>query len=342
MNKSRVLLIFALGMLSLFPSACIGKLPATATPVPASATLISATPTKAPSGNDKLKIFTDTTASVGAGIIFDDNGNMFVGRIGQLEKVSPDGKVSLFCDLTELPAGGHNYYYKSPLIWDMAIDADGDILAAAQDRILKIHPDGQLETLISERFEGFLGASGIELDNQGNFYITNGSQIVKYTPDLKKTVFIDSSIEEPAFSSFFSLSFDPDYKNLYVTDFHSKSLIKYPIAPDGSALSPIVLIVEPVKNSGGFGAPLNIVFSENSNIYVSIDGMSQILEINKAGDMELIYLGINPEDIIVGPISNHIIAFGGKGFDEESLFITLYGRGTIYKYKVGEKAFIRP
>ena len=81
--------------------------------------------------------------------------------------------------------------------------------------------------------------------------------------------------------------------------------------------------------AGGFGAPLNITFSEKGNMYVSIDGMAQIMKIDAEENIDFLILG--------DAISNHIIAFGGKEFDEESIYITTYDGKCVYKYIIGEK-----
>ncbi|MBH1939948.1 SMP-30/gluconolactonase/LRE family protein [Mobilitalea sibirica] len=310
----------------------------TITPTPEQDNDLS-TATEAPSENGenkdeiKAEIFADLNGKVGAGIIFDNDENMFVAKDGELVKVTPSGEVRTFCSLQELPKG-KDYYFNSPLIWDMTFDQQGNILAAAQDRILHITPEGTVSTLIREDFKGFLGASGIEFDKQGNFYITNGSTIDKYTPDLAKTTFIDSSKGETSYSSFFSLEFDPDYNNLYVTDFNSKSLLKYSIDTEGNVQdNPEVIIKNPIKNSGVFGAPLNITFSDKDHMYVSIDGMAQIMKIDNEGGIEFLKLG--------NIISNHIIAFGGKGFDEESIYITTFNGKNIYRYKIGERGAMK-
>lgn len=275
------------------------------------------------------KIFAEIKGSVAAGIIFDNRGNAFVARDGSLNKVTPDGKITEFCSLKELPKG-KDYYFESPLIWDMTFDKDNNILAAAQDRILKINQDGKVSTLLQEDFDGFLGASGIEADKDGNLYITNGDKIIKYTPDLKKSVFIESiksNLPEVPYS-YFSLKFDPDYKNLYVSEFNNKILYKYPIKADGTADSPVVIVKEPIKDSGSFGAPLNITFSKKGNMYVSIDGMSQVMKVDSAGKIDFIKLGDN--------LSNHIIAFGGNGFDEKSIYFTTYQGDNLYRYTLEE------
>lgn len=257
---------------------------------------------------------------IGAGLLFDDQGNMYLGTNSLLLKIRPDGSSSTFCDLGNLPFG-KDYFFPSPMVWDMVMDKDQNIIAAAQDSILKITPAGEVTILVQQDFIGFCGSSGLALDRQGNLYVTNGPKIIKYTPDLKASVYIDgikSGIKNP---SFFSADFDPEYKNLYLCDFNNQTLIKYPINPDGTPGQPVTLAQFPSAS------PLNVIFGDQGNIYVSIDLASTLLKIQPDGAQTLI------------PIkgANHIIAFGGKGFDEKSIYYTTYN-GRIFKVGVGERA----
>lgn len=255
------------------------------------------------------------------GLIFDKKGNMLVARQKGLEIVTSDGKAAPLYDFSEIVKDDtHNirdtikdYYFKSPFIWDMKYDKDNNILAAAQDRILKISEDGRVSTLIREDFDGFLGASGIELDREGNLYVVSGAKVYKYSGNLNKTEFISSD----DYQSFFSIAFSPDYKYLYLTDFFTKALIKYEINSDGSIGNCHEIIREAVVNSEAFGAPLNMIFDKEGSMYVSIDGMAHILRIDKEGYLCLFDM--------LKPVRNHIIMFGNELFGEEYIYFTTYG-----------------
>jgi hypothetical protein len=80
------------------------------------------------------EIFAAINGRVGAGIVCDNRSNMFVSKNDDLLKITPDGKVSQFSSLADLPKG-NSYYFPSPLIWGMVFDKEGNIVAAAQDRI---------------------------------------------------------------------------------------------------------------------------------------------------------------------------------------------------------------
>ncbi len=261
--------------------------------------------------------------SVAGGLFFDKEGNMLVGKPSSLEKVSVAGEVTTFCDLNE-PGKKRNYFFNSPFIWDMKYDKDNNIIAAAQDRILKIDPEGKVTTLIRENFNGFLGASGLELDEEGNIYVVSGSKVYKYSKNLEKTEYLSSD----QYKTFFSIAFSPDKKYLYLTDFNTKSLIKYEIKKDGTVGKHQEIVRDPVKDSGSFGAPLNIIFSDSGNMYVSIDGMSRILKIDKDENLYLIKMDKT--------IRNHVIQFGTKEFGEDYIYITTYSN-TVYRMKLDDK-----
>ncbi len=290
----------------------------------------------------KTEVFAPLNGRVGAGIISDGHGNMFVGKDGALLKITPEGKTAEFCSLADLPKG-KDYSFPSPLIWDMAFDGNGNIIAASQDRILRIAPDGAVTTLIREDFDGLIGASGVALDKSGCMYVTSGNKILKYTPRMEKTVFIDASKNKIKMNwqgqefdiemkSFIFLAFDPGYRNLYVSEFFSASLLKYPIRADGTPGDPVILFN--LYTDDLSQAPLNVVFGDRGSLYVSYDMSSKLLKIDRNGKK-----GIVPME---GKIRNHIIAFGGKGFDEECIYFTTYSGDFVYKIFVGEKSAASP
>lgn len=265
-----------------------------------------------------------------AGILFDEEQTMYVAIDKGLFKITPDGNVSPFCSFEDSPST-RNYCYPSPTIWDMTFDKEHNILAAAQDRILKISSAGEVTILVEEAFSGFLGTSGITCDDMGNIYFTNGSRIEKMTPELERSTFIDGS--EAGYKGFFSLAFDPQKKNLYVSEWYTKLLLKYPLDEEGNVCStPTVIVDNPLESKQwNFGSPLNITFSESETMYVSMDGFSKIMKMTPEGEISYLELG---KDAI-----NHIIAFGGKGFNEESIYMTTLMGEAVYEFPVGEKVF---
>lgn len=278
------------------------------------------TPTASPKDEKPFEVFAELGGIVSAGILFDENENILVGKNGEILKINPQGEITTFVSFKDITPK-KNYFFSSPLVWDMVMDDKKNIFAAAQDRIIKISESGEVTTLVEDSFDGFLGASGLEMDPKGNLYFTNGSKIVKYTPEGEQLVWLDG--RKFGFNSFFSLRFDPGYENLYATDFDTSSLVKITLDADGNALNPQLIIREPIKNARPYGAPLNMVFSRNGDLYSSLDCRSHVLKVDKDGNTEIIRILI--------PAENHFIAFGGKGFDENSIYVTSYNGKSIYK-----------
>ena len=103
-------------------------------------------------------------------------------------------------------------------------------------------------------------------------------------------------------------------KNLYVTDYESLALLKYPLLGDGSAGSPVVLFSK--FSDCLTETPLNMVFDRAGNLFVSFDNDSRILKITPDGKKSFI--------LIAGELQNQFITFGGAGFGEDCLYMTMY------------------
>lgn len=268
----------------------------------------------------EVKVFAELDGNVASGIIFDNEGHMIVGKDKEILRISPKGEATVLCSFREIEAKKH-YYFESPLVWDMVLADEGVIYAAAQDRILKISKDGKFETLIEGSFDGFLGISGLECDKEGNLYFTHGGHIMKLTLDGKTIDWFDG--KKIGLESLFSLRFDLEYRNLYATDFYTSSLYRIPLTERGGAESPVLIIQEPIKDAKPYGAPLNMVYDRNGNLYSSLDCKAQILKMDAEGNLSFIHLN--------APVQNHYIAFGGKGFDDKSIYFTTYDGKTIYQ-----------
>ncbi len=276
------------------------------------------------SSTGKAQVFTNLNGKLGGGIICDNSGNMFVSREGGLDIITPDGKTFTFCSFSGSPRG-NDYNFRSPFIWGMVFDKEGNILAASQDRIIKISMDGKASTLVWDNYDGFAGASGIECDKEGNIYVTSGNKILKYDSRLKKSTFIDERKEDSV--SFFSIKFDSDYKNLYAVDINSYKVFKYPVDANMIPGDPVVVLDADRDNIQL--RPVNLLLGEKGNIYVCNESASKLTKIDSTGRIESIDLG--------GELSTQYIAFGKKGFDEESIYCTVDNGDNIYKFSVGEK-----
>ncbi len=276
------------------------------------------------------EVFADLGGNSAGGIVFDDNNVMYVAKEGKdIVKVTPDGKSETLCSIRTLPEGevksDPHMSFTSPFIWDMVIDKDKNIYAAAQDRILKITMDGKVSTIINDNFGGLFGASGIDVDDKGNIYVTNGTLINKYNKNLEKEFFIDGDkieIDGSFLSYAFSLKLDADCKNLYIGNREPDSILKFPIEANGKAGKPTIV----TKTT--FTCPHKLALIDNT-LYACPGHSGFVLKNDLSGNQNFYIAGSD--------IDNASFAFGKKDFGQHNVYFTSITSGKIFKYDLDNK-----
>jgi len=259
---------------------------------------------------------TEVFAEVGEGmhgIVFDNNGNMFIGKGKSVLRITSTGKVSSYITLD---SGNQT---KNTHIYGMTFGKDKNLYLAAQDRIIKITPDKKVKTVVKEDFDGLTGVSDVKFDPAGNMYVAFDNKVVKYDTLFKKTTYIDGT---DVLVDIKNIYFDKDFRNIYICGFTSSNIVKYSINSKGKAVNPQV----------EFDAmpPFNVAIGSNDDIFASIPWGSGILMIKDKKVIKNIDGGgmkmQDPQDL----------AFGKKGFDEESLYVITSSR-KLFKIYVGCK-----
>lgn len=111
------------------------------------------------------------------GIAVDKNGNVYVGELSRIRKITAQG------DVTTL-AGQGTTSMQFNFINALTIDADGNLYAAENYRVLKITPSGIVSMHPSTVYQGNanLPLGGIALDKDGSLFVTDYNKIRKITP----------------------------------------------------------------------------------------------------------------------------------------------------------------
>jgi hypothetical protein len=153
----------------------------------------------------KAEVFAELEGSL-HGIVMDEQGNMYVIKSGfSVLKITQDGKASQFAVVEELGTPETANLYIFDLIFG------------------------------PEAFPGNYGACGIVFDDKGNMFVSSGSQIFRYTPDLKKSVFIDGEKETgKGIENIIGMRFDAGYQNLYFCENNNGQLIRCTLKKDGT------------------------------------------------------------------------------------------------------------
>lgn len=248
------------------------------------------------------------------GVVVDYSGNIFVGnrKTNILSKITQDGKVS---DFVEVPCEE---------LLCMTIDKDNNLYVAGKDKLFRIDQKGEIEILASE----FTCADDVRLDLEGNIYVTDSfeNRVYKVTPDLKKSIFIDSDLDENRITRGWhitGLTFDKGYENLYIARMKKGQIIKYPVKSDGTVGEPETVI-------SGLPEPDHLEVDNKGNIYITIFRQGSLVRLDLDGNIEEICTKA------FGYATG--IAFGKVGDDRNYVYIADYKRDILYRVFVGEEA----
>jgi hypothetical protein len=207
---------------------------------------------------------------------------------GTLSKVTPDGKIT---DIAVLEGS-----FIGPGIY---IDNKNGIFITVGNKLLKVSPDGNTETIA----DGFSLCFDVKVDNNGNIYVADDLKgiIYKITPEGKKDIFFKSDTTGPFVLT--SIVFDSNNENLYARE--KNRIIKFKIDSNSTWEKPEVI----VDNTKMF----YLCRDNNNDIYAST--IDNVIKIDTKGNVK--YLSGEPLKTSIG------VAVGGKGFDEKSLYVSI-------------------
>lgn len=188
------------------------------------------------------------------GVSVDKDGYIYVNSNGKLNqwngttiyKVSPDGsEVSQFAaGLPSWPVGSQ-------------LDRDGNLYVTGWNApriVTKILQDGTTQKIAS----GIQEASGLEIDNDGNFYVMEPptNSMIKITPDGQKSVFAQGG----SFNKASGITYDRGGGTFYVSNWFDGNISH--VAADGTVS---LFTTLPVRNLGPIFISRNFLYVSNPN-----------------------------------------------------------------------------
>ena len=211
------------------------------------------------SGSLKCEMFLKILGNRSFGLTNDNNGNIYFttgdgSGNGVLKKISPDGSISTIAS------------FKGSFIGPgLSIDKDGFFIIPIGNNVIKVSTEGDVTTLFSTEALGIKRAINLALDNKNNIYIVDDIACKVFIVDslFNGSIFIDnpSSLEKPF--GLMDMSFDKDYKNVYLAESERGRILKYSLNENGLPDK-----MEILYDNSSFGILSNIAIDEDGSIYI--------------------------------------------------------------------------
>ena len=250
------------------------------------------------------------------GLATGENGNLFAGMAptGEIREYSSDGSSSSYA---QLPSPGAGF------LLSMDFDDSGDLFAVmstfdeATHGVWRIPAGGgEGELFASLPVEGFPNALAIA--GNGRIFVTDtiGGGIWMIEPDGSFSTWVMDDLMvgtiPPGPLGFpigaNGITFDPDTRNVYVTNTDKSRIVKIAVNADGSA-GTVETLVGDADNLGG---PDGITMGSDGYLYVALIGSDAVAKISPSGTVTVLAQG--------GPLQNPSDVTFGVGADSDTLY----------------------
>lgn len=247
----------------------------------------------------------------------DRDGNFYFSMANTIQKLTPDGQLSLYAQLP-IPAGAFALGVK--------FGPDGDLYAGSGSfdpshdaaNLFRISPAGAVTTLA--HFNANTFANDFVFDAAGNAYVTDPflGKIWKVTSAGALSTWLENPLlagnpTAPAliFHPFGAdgIAFDQRKKNLYIGNLDAGAIVKVPVNADGSAGTPGNWVVDArLKACDG------LAFDAEGNLYVAVNGQNQVAKIDSRRRVSIVASG----PVLDAPSS---LVFGQRHASRKTLYI---------------------
>jgi len=273
------------------------------------------------------------------GPTFDRDGNLYVVNYrgnGNIGKITPDGKASIFCVLSKIAPVDDN---RQPKANGLKIDSERRLVVAdaGTGRLLRISPDGSEAEVLADRWNGtaLRSVNDVALDQSGNIYFTDpgGSSVDKPTGSVYRynieTKKVSRLVTGLAFPN--GLAITPDQKHLCIAESQKFRILIYDLLPKEKVGPQRVLCTFPEKTvgkiKGGKFEPDGLIFDAKGRLYVAMFNGGVI----------------NVVDLKTGKLLRQYDAGGDQAtnchFHGPYLYITIAAKEAVFRLKLNVSGF---
>ena len=170
----------------------------------------------------------------------------------------------------------------------LCVDTKGNLFVARGTRIVKVTPDGTVTsfaggtrgTADGKGSEAqFLAAIAITIDEDGHFYVLDGPNIRKITPEGEVTTFLQNFTRNEGWPGFGDIAVDSE-KNIYIADARNSKIRKIIRGTDHILAGSIRGFADGPAASALFSFPRGIALDEEGNVFVADAGNNRIRKIS--------------------------------------------------------------
>jgi sugar lactone lactonase YvrE len=258
------------------------------------------------------------------GLAVDKRGRIYLTMpfIGELRRIDPDGTEQV---VAHLPTGSGF----GPL--GLAVDAPGNVYAGvvtfdpATQGVYRVTPSGDIARLPGSEAIGF--ANGVAFGDGGTLYVADSiaGAVWRIPKGGSAELWVQSPLlagDDSAPLPFPVGANGITYRHgiVYVTNTELASVVTIPVAADGSAGEPSVLVQDPA-----LGAADGVALDVHGNLYVAVIAQSTIVRIAPDGsDLTVLADGSDGLDYASS------VAFGTGRGERTTLYIVNFSTGPFF------------